>query len=78
MKQLVITIELEDNINPSLINSTIKMIKGVKKILSRSVKIIESSKTKQHRLAALDKLAGSISLSNIDQSDERTQYLLRK
>lgn len=30
------------------------------------------------RLQAFDKLAGSISMSDIDLTDERTQYLLNK
>ena len=60
------------------------MIKGVKRAVVKRVGDTGIAHSKNEdavvlkRLEAFDKLAGSISLSNIDLSDDRTNYILSK
>lgn len=76
MAHIVVT--LEDGYNASIIRNAIKMIKGVKHAIVEKSEPLTQKNVVSQRLNAFDKLAGAISLYNIDLSDERTQYLLRK
>lgn len=76
MTQIVVT--LEDGSNASLIQNAIEMIKGVRNAFVKKTERTRSDAVVSKRLLAFDKLAGSISLSDIDLTDERTKYLLSK
>lgn len=76
MTQIVVTIE--DNCNISLIKEAISQLRGVKNTIVRSIKHEETDALVASRLKAAHALAGSVSLKNIDLSDERTRYLLDK
>lgn len=76
MTQIVVT--LEEGTNVSLIQNAIEMIKGVRKALVKRIEKNKYDSLVSKRLEAFDKLTGSVSMSNIDLSDERTQYLLNK
>ena len=75
MTQIVVT--LEEGTDTSLIRNAIRMIKGVKHTVVNSIGNTQTS-TDSPRQEAIEKLAGCISLSDIDTSDERSQYLLNK
>lgn len=76
MTQILVT--LEEGTNPSLIRNAIEMIKGVRKTLVTKTEKNKYDSIVSKRLQAFDQLTGSISMSNIDLADERTQYLLNK
>lgn len=76
MTQILVT--LEEGTNASLVQSAIEMIKGVRNALVKKPEKNRYDAVVSKRLQAFDKLAGSVSLSDIDLTDDRTQYLLSK
>lgn len=76
MTQIVVT--LEEGSDTSLIRNTIKMIKGVKNTLVKKSAAKDTDSLSQSKLHAFDQLAGILTISDIDESDEKAQSLLRK
>lgn len=76
MTQIVVT--LEEGSNFSIVRNAIKMIKGVKNAIVTQIDAESPHMEDSSRMRLFDQLAGSISLKDIDMSDERTRYLLNK
>lgn len=76
MTQIVVT--LEEGSNLSIVRNAIKMIKGVKNAIVTQIDAEHPHKEDSSRMRLYDQLAGSISLKDIDMSDERTKYLLSR
>ena len=79
MTQIVATLTLDENANPSIIQELLENLKGVVQVsLNKQTKVIESKNEEAEQwINKLHRLQQNIDRSLIDMNDERTQYILR-
>lgn len=79
MTQMTVTLDLEDNANPSEIRKFLKNIKGVVKVTPLKRNMSKVNRIKQNDkewLTMIDKLINSVDPTEIDMTDERTRYIM--
>ena len=79
MTQIIATLTLDKNANPSIIRSLLENIKGVIQVsLDNQTKVSDSNNEEAEEwIQKLHQLQQNIDRSLIDMNDERTQYIMR-
>ncbi|MCH5224600.1 MAG: hypothetical protein J1D77_01325 [Muribaculaceae bacterium] len=79
MTQIVATLTLDENANPSLIQELLENMKGVIEVtLNKPTHVSDLKKEETEEwISKLHKLQKEIDRSVIDMDDERTRYIMR-
>ena len=79
MTQIIATLTLDENANPSLIQELLENMKGVVQVsLTKETKVSESKNIEADEwIEKLHQLQQHIDRTAIDIDDERTRYILR-
>ena len=79
MTQIIATLTLDENANPSIIQELLENMKGVIQVSFKKQAIVSESKNEEAEewIKKLHRLQQNIDRSLIDMNDERTRYIMR-
>ena len=78
MTQITLTLDLDNDVNPTKIKNIIGNIKGILKVSSAKNVRTSNFNKKDSWVEKMEILSKMVDMTDVDTNDERTQYILSK